>query len=1113
MLQVICDAASPWQNGKVERHGGWVKERAEMELSSGQCVATSSEDLDELISCVVSHKNRWFSRGGFSPCQLVFGCNPTIPADLLGDEPQDLAWQDIEADVFDQDSAAASFARSHKIRQRARELCIKDAASSRIRLSSKGRLHKQRQWALGQWVYVWRRHAGSGAGHVTRARWTGPGVVVLQVGHTVYVSMRARLWKCNSDQLRAATHYESVGAALADTHEMQEILQQSRQGRCGAVDVASEGAPPDEAENAPVPSHEDSLGSTGVRTLPTIREEATEENPRQQDGRSEVPQSPGLGHLLRSMAAPSTPMPPTPRVPTTPAQAMSPRTAQRARTASREEPLAEPAPLDKRRKTSTSSAAASEGSSTPGSASGRVKRQVHSIEMSMEDRQSKRLEKEALRELKRLDRESKLARRSEESIVSTPRDPQAAASSDPPAVGSTEVVSAEASEQPGDADLFEDLGLENLSLLQVSASSDKSLLVKPVKPKNSEFSMKDATPEDVEGFRKSDASEWQSIVDFGAVKILNESEADVVRKEQPHRILASRVVRRKKPMPGIGNFKYKSRWCVLGHSDPDSGSYRTFSPMPSSEAITLFFQLALCLNLLMAFADVKSAFCQSTALDRPQGPLYAEVCAGLGLSTRKLIQLVAPVYGLDDAPIRWHHTVLEFLLELGFERSLFEPCWLVKKDGNNKIIAMMLLEVDDFNIAATPDYQAELHKLLNDRFVFGKWEYGSADFAGRTVTFTEDKVIMTQEKYIVEKLHQIKVGRGQLGSKEAPLSADQFEEYRSMLYRVSWLSHQTRPEAAGIVSLLSSRLNKATIHDLCCLNKLVHHIKGTANQPLVLHKFDLDKLVLIAASDAGGVASKPVCLEESSEELEDTVQGAWVILASDRLPLASQKTKVSILSWRSSKLKRRVSSTLAGEALSFSQALAEVEWLQLMIRDILHGDVHREDWRKSIVPFVAVLREECELKCRLQQCHVTDAKSLFDAISKDSVGSRQDRRTAVEIAIILDALRKSRSTVRWAPHPKMIADVLTKDNIAKSNGALEEVLRTSKFSLWEEDELLKRKENPSFKLRSKKASERTRQEGNYLLSVSSLANKNLGELISLFHQSCFVEGISSKLPL
>jgi hypothetical protein len=62
ILQIICDAASPWQNGKAERHGGWVKERVEQELASGQCVVITSEELDELVSCVVSHKNRWFSR-------------------------------------------------------------------------------------------------------------------------------------------------------------------------------------------------------------------------------------------------------------------------------------------------------------------------------------------------------------------------------------------------------------------------------------------------------------------------------------------------------------------------------------------------------------------------------------------------------------------------------------------------------------------------------------------------------------------------------------------------------------------------------------------------------------------------------------------------------------------------------------------------------------------------------------------------------------------------------------------------------------------------------------------------------------------------------------------
>ena len=999
-----------------------------------------------------------------------------------------MAWQDIEADVFDQDTAAIAFAKTHRIRQRARELCVMDTANTKIRLSQRGRMHKQRQWALGQWVYVWRRYPGTGGGHVTRARWTGPGVVVLQVGHTVYVSMRSRLWKCNSDQLRAASHYESVGAALADTPEMRDILQQSRQGRCGAVDVASEGSPPDGAEDQGVPDF-NSRGSvaSAATPLPTIPEER---EARPSAPLTPVPQTPrlGQGHLLRGIGTGSrgTDTPVT-QAPTTPRP--------RIRAESREEPLAEPAPQDKRRKTSEVSPMISEEGSTPRSDRSRVKRQVTEIERAVEEQESKRLEREALRELKRIEREEKAARRSEASSAS------ASAS----ASAGIQDVPEDTPTPLGDDDL-----LTHLSFLQLKPSENKTLLVKGMKPKNSEFNMRDATPEDIEGFRKSDASEWQSIVEFGAVRVLDEAESESVRKKEPHRIIASRVVRRKKPMPGIGNFKYKSRWCVLGHGDPDVGTFRTFSPMPCTEAITLFFLLALRLGLSMSFADVKSAFCQRNPLNRPQGPLYAEACAGLGLTSRQLIQLIAPVYGLDDAPIRWHDTVLEFLLQLGFERSLFEPCWLVKRI-NGKIEAMILLEVDDFNIAATKEYQPILQQLLTERFVFGKWERDSADFAGRTVTFLEDRVVMSQEKYIVEKLHQIKVSRGMLSNKKAYLTPDQFEEYRSMLYRVSWLAHQTRPEAAGIVSLLSSRLNKATIHDLSCLNKLIHHIKSTASQPLVLHKFDLDKLILIAASDAGGVAGNPIAEEAGSEELEDTVQGAWVILAANRMPSASQKTKVSVLSWRSSKLKRRVSSTLAGEALSFSQALSEVEWIQLMIRDVLHGDVHREDWRKSIVPFVAVLKEDCQLKTRLDQCCVTDAKSLFDAITKESTGSRQDRRTAIEIAIILDAIKKSKSTVRWSPHPRMIADVLTKDNIAKSNGALEELLRTSKLSLWEEEEeLQKRREDPSFKLRSKKASERMRSDGNFMLSIAGLANKKFGELIECFHHTWFAEDSLAK---
>ena len=336
-----------------------------------------------------------------------------------------------------------------------------------------------------------------------------------------------------------------------------------------------------------------------------------------------------------------------------------------------------------------------------------------------------------------------------------------------------------------------------------------------------------------------------------------------------------------------------------------------------------------------------------------------------------------------------------------------------------------------------------------------------------------------------------KLAKGRSQDKSAPLSDEEFQLFRSVLYRVNWVAHQTRPDAAGPVSILASRLHRATVHDWQCLSKLVYHLRSTAQQPLVLHKFRSQDMVFIAASDAGGVDGKPISQEGSAEE--DTVQGAWIILASDAIPSASRPSRVSILSWRSAKLKRRVSSTLAGEALAFSQALGELEWLQVMFRDILFGDVNRSDWRSSISPFLAVLREDCELKGRLKQCSVTDAKSLYDSLHKQNPSSRQDRRTSVELAIILEAMQKASSALRWTPHPKMVADGLTKDDISRTNGALEELLKSSKFRLWEESkELESRKSNPANKSRSKRASFKIRNESMPLTEIQ--INNNLGEL-------------------
>ncbi|CAK9094858.1 unnamed protein product [Durusdinium trenchii] len=235
-------------------------------------------------------------------------------------------------------------------------------------------------------------------------------------------------------------------------------------------------------------------------------------------------------------------------------------------------------------------------------------------------------------------------------------------------------------------ELLAEMSKEALNFLEFKVENE-CLMVKPIKTKNQEFNMKEATCEERRGFEAADQAEWKTILDLKAVKVLSPDDSKKVRRQCPHRILQSRFVRRKKPVPGLGQWKFKSRWCVLGHSDPDSGTYSTYSPMPMTESISIFFQLCTNMDLTVTFCDVTQAFCQSEPLVRPQGELYVEACEGLGLPAGTLIQLVAPVYGLEDAPLRWRQTVISYLTELGFERSLLEPCWYVRRDdkGSNEV--------------------------------------------------------------------------------------------------------------------------------------------------------------------------------------------------------------------------------------------------------------------------------------------------------------------------------------------------------------------------------------------------------------------------------------------
>ena len=87
--------------------------------------------------------------------------------------------------------------------------------------------------------------------------------------------------------------------------------------------------------------------------------------------------------------------------------------------------------------------------------------------------------------------------------------------------------------------------------------------------------------------------------------------------------------------------------------------------------------------------------------------------------------------------------------------------------------------------------------------------------------------------------------------------------------------------------------------------------------------------------------------------------------------------KVSVLSWRSGRLRRVVSSALAVEALSQTQGVAELEWMQTLFRDEQFADVTAPGWESGREPCSIALNRTSEIANRHPSLAVVDAKERF----------------------------------------------------------------------------------------------------------------------------------------
>ena len=203
-------------------------------------------------------------------------------------------------------------------------------------------------------------------------------------------------------------------------------------------------------------------------------------------------------------------------------------------------------------------------------------------------------------------------------------------------------------------------------------------------------------------------------------------------------------------------------------------------------------------------------------------------------------------------------------------------------------------------------------KDLKALYNWGKWERNTFTLCGVKYHQYKDFTIrLDQEEYVKEIANndfELPTGLKTMPDK-TPLDARGLKCLRGINGTLQWLVTNSRVDLASKVSISASSTSNPTVEDLRKAYKLVRQAQREAGLPVHFHPIALDNFILGGFGDAAW-AVRP----------DGSSQGGFLIYASHKSLMDGKEVPMSILDWKSWKLKRKVRSSLAAE----SQAMADL---------------------------------------------------------------------------------------------------------------------------------------------------------------------------------------------
>ena len=201
----------------------------------------------------------------------------------------------------------------------------------------------------------------------------------------------------------------------------------------------------------------------------------------------------------------------------------------------------------------------------------------------------------------------------------------------------------------------------------------------------------------------------------------------------------------------------------------------------------------------------------------------------------KVCKLKKTIYGLKQSPRAWFGKFTNVMKSFNYNQCNQDHTLFYKPNNDNKIV-LVLVYVDD--IIVTGNDEEELSNLKEKFFQAFDMKYLGvlSNFLGMEVTYLEDNICLSQQRYILNILTETWFldfkpaltpidPNSKLSLNEGDPKTDQ-GEYQRLVGKLIYLA-TTRPDISYIVNVLSQVMHDPRMSHLQIAHRVLRHLKGT----------------------------------------------------------------------------------------------------------------------------------------------------------------------------------------------------------------------------------------------------------------------------------------------